>query len=116
MREQVLVPEAELVVTAKKLRRHILDALTKAGSGHPGGSFSALEIILTLYSGEMRFDPQEPGAKKRVNRGGSYLCSDQYCSRYVLGSRGKGDVDTGTSNLGFRCVRAVAAPPGAAGH
>jgi sulfatase modifying factor 1 len=57
------------------------------------------------------FDPQEPGTKKRVNRGGSYLCSDEYCSRYVLGSRGKGDVDTGTSNLGFRCVRAVAAPP-----
>jgi formylglycine-generating enzyme len=60
------------------------------------------------------FDPQEPGVKKRVNRGGSYLCSDQYCSRYVLGSRGKGDVDTGTSNLGFRCVRAAAAPPKAA--
>ena len=60
-------------------------------------------------------DPQEPGVKKRVNRGGSYLCSDQYCSRYVLGSRGKGEGDTGTSNLGFRCVRAVAAPPKAAG-
>jgi len=51
------------------------------------------------------FDPQEPGVKKRVNRGGSFLCSDQYCSRYVLGSRGKGEPDTGTSNLGFRCVR-----------
>src|ERR1041385_5592604 len=56
----VQVPEAELTATAKKLRRHILEAITKAGSGHPGGSFSALEIILTLYSGEMRFDPQNP--------------------------------------------------------
>jgi formylglycine-generating enzyme required for sulfatase activity len=27
------------------------------------------------------FDPQEPGAAKRVVRGGSYLCTDQYCAR-----------------------------------
>jgi formylglycine-generating enzyme required for sulfatase activity len=56
------------------------------------------------------FDPEEPGAKKRVNRGGSYLCSDQYCSRYILGSRGRGEAETGTSNLGFRCVKPVAGP------
>ncbi|MEW6269287.1 MAG: formylglycine-generating enzyme family protein [Thermodesulfobacteriota bacterium] len=51
------------------------------------------------------FDPQEPGVAKRVQRGGSYLCSDQYCSRYVPGGRGKGAVDTGTTHLGFRCVK-----------
>ncbi len=50
-------------------------------------------------------DPGEPGVQKRVNRGGSFLCSDQYCSRYVLGSRGKGEPDSGTSNVGFRCVK-----------
>jgi transketolase len=55
-----MIPENELKETATKLRRHILEAITKAGSGHPGGSFSALEIILTLYSGEMRFDPKNP--------------------------------------------------------
>ncbi len=60
MRDPQQIPEAELVITAKKLRSHILDAIAKAGSGHPGGSFSALEIILTLYSGEMRYDPKEP--------------------------------------------------------
>ena len=60
MRDPPPLPEAELTATAKKLRAHILDAIVKAGSGHPGGSFSALEIILTLYSGEMRFDPKEP--------------------------------------------------------
>src|ERR1043165_2251426 len=60
MQTPTQVPEADLKATAKKLRRHILEAITKAGSGHPGGSFSALEIILTLYSGEMRFDPQNP--------------------------------------------------------
>lgn len=52
------------------------------------------------------FDPDEPGAKKRVHRGGSFLCTDQYCSRYMVGSRGKGEVSTGTNHLGFRCVQA----------
>jgi formylglycine-generating enzyme len=53
------------------------------------------------------FDPQEPGAAKRVLRGGSFLCSDEYCSRYLVGSRGKGEVSSGTSNLGFRLVRSA---------
>ena len=52
------------------------------------------------------FDPEEPGARKRVHRGGSFLCSDQFCSRYILGTRSKGEVSTGTSHLGFRCVKA----------
>lgn len=52
------------------------------------------------------FDPQEPGVAKRVQKGGSYLCTDQYCERYIAGARGKGDPDTGTNHLGFRCVRA----------
>jgi sulfatase modifying factor 1 len=50
-------------------------------------------------------DPGEPGVKKRVHRGGSFLCTDQYCSRYMVGTRGKGDVGTGTNHLGFRCVK-----------
>jgi len=49
-------------------------------------------------------DPEEPGIPKRVQRGGSYLCSDQYCARYLVGTRGKGAVDTGASHVGFRCV------------
>ena len=51
------------------------------------------------------FDPDEPGIPKRVQRGGSFLCTDQYCCRYMPGGRGKGAVDTGTSHVGFRCVR-----------
>ena len=50
-------------------------------------------------------DPNEPGAKKRVIRGGSFLCTDQYCSRYLVGSRGKAEISSGSSNLGFRLVR-----------
>ena len=53
------------------------------------------------------YDPAEPGHAKRAQRGGSFLCTDQYCSRYMVGTRGKGDVDTGTNHLGFRCVMTV---------
>lgn len=50
-------------------------------------------------------DPDEPGAPKKVQKGGSFLCSDQYCSRYYLGSRGKGEVFSASSNVGFRCAK-----------
>lgn len=49
-------------------------------------------------------DPDDPDEPKKAQRGGSFLCTDQYCSRYIVGTRGKGDVATGTNHLGFRCV------------
>jgi sulfatase modifying factor 1 len=52
------------------------------------------------------FDPAEPSEKKRVHKGGSFLCTDQYCIRYMMGTRGKGEVNTGTNHLGFRSVQA----------
>ena len=55
------------------------------------------------------FDPSEPGEKKRVHRAGSFLCNEQYCSRYIVGTRGKGEVNTGTNHLGFRCVKSARA-------
>lgn len=54
---------------------------------------------------EQSLDPAEPGVMKRVQRGGSFLCTDQYCSRYMVGTRGKGEPSTGTNHLGFRCVQ-----------
>jgi formylglycine-generating enzyme required for sulfatase activity len=50
------------------------------------------------------YDPNEPGARKRVQRGGSFLCTDQYCTAYLPGARGRGAIDTGSSHVGFRCV------------
>ena len=51
------------------------------------------------------FDPQEPDQPKRVQRGGSFLCSEQYCARYVVGTRGKGEISSATNHIGFRCVK-----------
>jgi sulfatase modifying factor 1 len=51
------------------------------------------------------FDPQEPGIPKRVQRGGSFLCNDLYCIRYVPGGRGKCDPKSAASHTGFRCAK-----------
>jgi formylglycine-generating enzyme required for sulfatase activity len=51
------------------------------------------------------YDPSEPGVQKKGHRGGSYLCTDLYCSRYMVGTRGKGEPSTGTSHLGIRFVK-----------
>jgi formylglycine-generating enzyme required for sulfatase activity len=50
------------------------------------------------------FDPNEPGVAKRVTRGGSYLCSELYCTGYRPSARMKTSPDTGLSHTGFRCV------------
>jgi len=49
----------------------------------------------------------EPNAKKKIQRGGSFLCTDQYCTRYMMGTRGKGEYRSATNHLGFRCVKDI---------
>lgn len=51
------------------------------------------------------YDPQEPTVPKRVQRGGSFLCNDSYCSSYRTSARMKSSPDTGLSHAGFRCVK-----------
>ncbi len=51
------------------------------------------------------YDPAEPAEKKKVQRGGSFLCTDQYCTRYMVGTRGKGEWRSSTNHIGFRCVK-----------
>ncbi|MEW6458188.1 MAG: transketolase [Bacillota bacterium] len=51
---------AELTEKAREIRRHIIRMLAEAGSGHPGGSLSAADIVTALYFKEMRLDPARP--------------------------------------------------------
>lgn len=51
------------------------------------------------------FDPPAPGIPERVMKGGSFLCTDQYCARYMPGGRGKGDPYTSLNHVGFRLVK-----------
>jgi len=50
-------------------------------------------------------DPDEPGVAKRVQKGGSFLCTDDYCGRYRPGARGKGEPGSTSSNVGLRLAR-----------
>jgi transketolase len=51
---------AELREMARTLRRHVVSMTATAGSGHPGGSLSAADIITTLYFKVMRHNPNNP--------------------------------------------------------
>jgi transketolase len=51
---------AELKEMAKKLRRHVITMTATAGSGHPGGSLSAADIITALYFKVLCHNPQNP--------------------------------------------------------
>ncbi len=50
----------ELADLAKKVRREIIQMIGTAKSGHPGGSLSAVEIVVELYFNTMRVDPKNP--------------------------------------------------------
>ncbi len=50
----------ELQAKAKELRQEIIKMITAAGSGHPGGSLSAADILTVLYFDKMNLRPEEP--------------------------------------------------------
>ncbi len=50
---------------AVAIRKHIIEMLHEAGSGHPGGSLSAADILTVLYFHEMNVDPQNPQMAER---------------------------------------------------
>jgi formylglycine-generating enzyme len=61
-------------------------------------------LVLNPQGPAKSLDPDEPFAQKKVVRGGSFLCNDQYCSGFRIGARMKTSCDTGLNHTGFRCV------------
>lgn len=57
---QRITDPAELAAIAKRMRRTSIEMITEAKSGHPGGSLSIAEILVTLYFDVMRHDPANP--------------------------------------------------------
>ena len=55
----------QLETTCKQVRRDIINMTADAGSGHPGGSLSATEILVALYFDVMNIDPKDPKNMKR---------------------------------------------------
>lgn len=50
----------ELIEISKVIRKDIVKMLTESGSGHPGGSLSAADIVTTLFFNELNIDPKNP--------------------------------------------------------
>lgn len=77
----------ELKQKSKKLRRDILTMIYQAGSGHPGGAFSVLEILIVLYYLVMNIDPQNPRdpSRDRLILSKGHACPALYA---VLADRG----------------------------
>jgi len=61
----VFSSDENLSAVCKRLRRDIVTMIYKAGSGHPGGSLSAVEIVVTLYWKVLRHKPADPAWKGR---------------------------------------------------
>ncbi len=63
--EQTHIPIGMLLQKAVKIRTHILEMVAEAKSGHPGGSLSAVEILVSLFFYKMRHDPKNPAWSDR---------------------------------------------------
>jgi len=66
-------------------------------------------IVTNPRGGKLKesFDPAQPDVRigRKVIKGGSHLCADNYCRRYRPAARHPETIDTSTSHIGFRCVR-----------
>lgn len=61
LRKASVRSDAEIALIANRMRHDIIEMLGASGSGHPGGSLSATDIIATLfYSGLLGMDPADP--------------------------------------------------------
>ena len=79
------IPEMEAV--CKQVRRDIITMTAAAGSGHPGGSLSATEILVALYYDLMKVDPKNPNdpARDRLVLSKGHAAPALYA---VLGEKG----------------------------
>ena len=116
----------ELKSVAKAVRRDILVMIADAGSGHPGGSLSSVELVCALYFNFMKFDPKNPTDPNRdyfiLSKG--HVCpvlysvlaqlecvkAEELCSLRKIGSRLQGHpakdklipgVEVSTGSLGY---------------
>ncbi len=65
---------------------------------------SAKGLVVNPLGPPSSLDPDEPYTPKKVVRGGSFLCNDQYCSGFRISARMKSSWDTSLNHTGFRCV------------
>ncbi len=72
----------QLAITATKIRKHALDAVYHAASGHPGGSLSIADILSVLYFDVMNVDANNPHDENRDR----FVLSKGHCSPGLYGA------------------------------
>lgn len=85
MKEQMSI--AQLQNTCIDLKKHVIDMIYKAQSGHPGGSLSVAEFVTACYFREMNVDPENPKWEDRdrfvMSKG--HVCPAQYAALAMRG-------------------------------
>ena len=94
----------DLEQKARETRKLILKMIYKAQSGHPGGSFSATEILTTLYFKIMNIDPENPSwvDRDRFILSKGHACPVLYATLALRGYFPKEDTET-LRCLGSKC-------------
>jgi len=100
-----------LMQIAKRIRQHIIKMITTAGSGHPGGSLSATEIITALYFHVLRYEPKNPNLPERdrfiLSKG--HICAALYATFVEMGIYKAEELSTfrklGCSFQGHPCMK-----------
>lgn len=86
----------EMKEMTRQLRRNILTMIHKAGSGHPGGSLSAIDVLSVLYLNVLNHNPQEPNWPDRdrfiLSKG--HVCPALYAVLAECGYFPKSNLDT----------------------
>ncbi|MGL6167681.1 MAG: transketolase, partial [Fusobacteriaceae bacterium] len=62
-----------------KIRKDILNTIFIAGSGHPGGSLSGVELLYVLYKEFLKFNPKDPNWENRDR----VIVSKGHCSPLI---------------------------------
>ena len=87
------------------MKRAILTPLSFAAVA----TLAAVAVVVNPKGPPDSLDPDEPDMPKRVTRGGSFLCNEQFCSSYRPSARLGTAPDTGQIHLGFRAAMTDAA-------
>lgn len=97
------IPLSELNERAKRCRRSIVDMVHKAGAGHPGGSLSAIDLLVGLYSTQMSVSPDDAnnGNRDRFVMSKGHASPAVYSILHEMGFLSQSDLD------GFRTMGSV---------
>lgn len=90
----------DLEIKAYKIRKHAIDAVHAAKSGHPGGSLSISDILSILYFEQMNIDPKNPSWAERDR----LVLSKGHCAPALYGALAEAGFIPCEDITGFRSV------------